>query len=85
MNVSQPNKALNDFLADHNRILDAPVQERTRQLVSGYRETIATITRDHHRRRRPYPALALRPGGFVARGFQVRRNGLGLFRLAGEV
>jgi putative two-component system response regulator len=38
-------KEFSDFLADHNRILDAQVKERTRQLVSSYRETIATMTR----------------------------------------
>jgi putative two-component system response regulator len=38
-------KEFSDFLADHNRILDAQVRERTRQLVSSYRETIATMTR----------------------------------------
>lgn len=38
-------KEYGDFLADHNRILDAQVKERTRQLVSSYRETIATMTR----------------------------------------
>lgn len=38
-------KEYSDFLADHNRILDAQVKERTRQLLSSYRETIATMTR----------------------------------------
>ena len=38
-------KEFSDFLADHNRILDAQVKERTQQLVSSYRETIATMTR----------------------------------------
>jgi putative two-component system response regulator len=38
-------KEFSDFLANHNRILDAQVKERTRQLVSSYRETIATMTR----------------------------------------
>ena len=38
-------KEFSDFLADHNRILDAQVKERTRQLLSGYRETIVTMTR----------------------------------------
>ena len=38
-------KEFSDFLADHNRILDAQVKERTRQLLSSYRETIATMTR----------------------------------------
>ena len=38
-------KEYGDFLADHNRILDAQVKERTRQLVASYRETIATMTR----------------------------------------
>ena len=38
-------KEFSDFLANHNRILDARVKERTRQLLSSYRETIATMTR----------------------------------------
>lgn len=38
-------KEYGDFLADHNRILDAQVKERTRQLVASYRETIVTMTR----------------------------------------
>ena len=38
-------KEFSDFLADHNRVLDAQVKERTHQLVSSYRETIATMTR----------------------------------------
>jgi len=38
-------KEFSDFLANHNRILDTQVKERTRQLVSSYRETIATMTR----------------------------------------
>ncbi len=38
-------KEYSDFLADHNRILDAQVKERTQQLVSSYHETIATMTR----------------------------------------
>jgi putative two-component system response regulator len=38
-------KDYSDFLANHNRILDTQVKERTRQLVSSYRETIATMTR----------------------------------------
>lgn len=38
-------KEYRDFLADHNRILDAQVKERTQQLVSSYRESIATLTR----------------------------------------
>lgn len=38
-------KEYSDFLADHNRILDAQVKERTQQLVSSYRESIATLTR----------------------------------------
>lgn len=38
-------KEYGDFLADHNRILERQVKERTRQLVSSYRETIATMTR----------------------------------------
>ena len=38
-------KELSDFLADHNRLLDAQVKERTRRLISSYRETIATLTR----------------------------------------
>jgi putative two-component system response regulator len=38
-------KEFSDFLADHNRILDTRVKERTRQLLTSYRETIATMTR----------------------------------------
>jgi putative two-component system response regulator len=38
-------KELSDFLADHNRILDALVKERTHQLLVSYREVIATMTR----------------------------------------
>ena len=38
-------KEFSDFLADHNRILDTQVKERTRQLLSSYREAIATMTR----------------------------------------
>ena len=38
-------KEFSDFLADHNRILESEVKERTRQLLSSYRETIATMTR----------------------------------------
>ena len=38
-------KEYSDFLANHNRILDTQVKERTRQLLSSYRETIATMTR----------------------------------------
>jgi putative two-component system response regulator len=38
-------KEFSDFLADHNRILDAKVKKRTRQLVSSFRETITTMTR----------------------------------------
>lgn len=38
-------KEYGDFLADHNRILDAQVKERTHQLTASYRETIVTMTR----------------------------------------
>ncbi|MDP1604000.1 MAG: response regulator, partial [Legionella sp.] len=38
-------KEFSDFLANHNRILDTQVKERTRQLAASYRETIATMTR----------------------------------------
>ena len=38
-------KEYSDFLADHNCILEAQVKERTSQLLSSYRETIATLTR----------------------------------------
>jgi len=38
-------KEYGDFLADHNRILETQVKERTQQLVFSYRETIATMTR----------------------------------------
>jgi putative two-component system response regulator len=37
-------KEYSDFLADHNRTLDAQVQERTRQLQDSYREVIFTMT-----------------------------------------
>ncbi|MFZ1060198.1 MAG: two-component system response regulator [Candidatus Rokuibacteriota bacterium] len=37
-------KEYSDFLADHNRILDAQVRERTRQLQDSYREIIFTMT-----------------------------------------
>ena len=38
-------KEYGDFLANHNRILDGQVKERTRQLVASFRETIGTMTR----------------------------------------
>lgn len=38
-------KQFSNFLADHNRILDKQVKERTRQLLASYRETIVTMTR----------------------------------------
>jgi putative two-component system response regulator len=38
-------KEFSDFLSDHNRILDTQVKDRTRQLLSSYRETISTMTR----------------------------------------
>ena len=38
-------KEFNDFLADHNRILEAQVAERTRELVASYRETIVSLNR----------------------------------------
>ena len=38
-------KEFSDFLADHNRLLESRVKERTRQLAASYRETIATLTR----------------------------------------
>ncbi len=38
-------KEYSDFLADHNRILDTLVNERTRQLTASFRETITTMTR----------------------------------------
>lgn len=38
-------KEYSDFLANHNHILEAQVNERTRQLTASYRETIATMTR----------------------------------------
>lgn len=38
-------KDFSNFLADHNRLLEAQVRERTRQLTSSYRETIVTMTR----------------------------------------
>ncbi|MFZ5556466.1 MAG: response regulator [Pseudomonadota bacterium] len=38
-------KEFGDFLADHNRILEARVAERTRDLLASHRETIATLTR----------------------------------------
>ena len=37
-------KEYGDFLAEHNRILEEKVVERTRQLTASYRETIATMT-----------------------------------------
>jgi putative two-component system response regulator len=37
-------KEYSDFLANHNRILDMQVQERTRQLRESYREIIFTMT-----------------------------------------
>ena len=38
-------KEFSDFLADHNRILEAQVKERTHELLASYREAIATMTR----------------------------------------
>lgn len=38
-------KEYGDFLADYSHILEAQVQERSRQLTESYRETIATMTR----------------------------------------
>jgi len=38
-------KEYSDFLANHNRILDQKVVERTRQLAASFRETITTMTR----------------------------------------
>lgn len=38
-------KEFNDFLADHNRLLEQQVAERTRALVASYRETITTLNR----------------------------------------
>jgi len=38
-------KEYSDFLADHNRILETRVKERTHQLTASYRETITTMTR----------------------------------------
>lgn len=38
-------KEFSDFLANHNRILDVQVRERSLQLTASYRETIATMTR----------------------------------------
>ena len=38
-------KEYSDFLANHNRILDTLVNERTRQLTASFRETITTMTR----------------------------------------
>ena len=38
-------KEFSDFLADHARILEKQVQERTDQLVGSYRETILTLVR----------------------------------------
>lgn len=38
-------KAYSNFLADRNRILEQLVQERTRQVLDSYRETIATLCR----------------------------------------
>lgn len=37
-------KDYSDFLANHNRILETKVTERTAQLASSYRETILTMT-----------------------------------------
>ncbi len=37
-------KEYSDFLADHNRILDAQVQKRTQELRDSYREVIFTMT-----------------------------------------
>ena len=37
-------KEYSDFLAEHNRILEQKVVERTRQLTASHRETIATMT-----------------------------------------
>ena len=37
-------KEYGDFLAEHNRILEEKVIERSRQLTESYRETIATLT-----------------------------------------
>lgn len=38
-------KEYGDFLADHNRILDEQVKERTAQLETAYRDTILTLVR----------------------------------------
>jgi putative two-component system response regulator len=38
-------KEYGDFLVSHNRLLETQVQERTRQLVSSYHETITAMTR----------------------------------------
>ncbi len=38
-------KEYGDFLADHNRILEEKVRERTRELTASYRETILTLNR----------------------------------------
>ena len=38
-------KEFNDFLADHNRLLEQQVTERTRELAASYRETITTLNR----------------------------------------
>jgi putative two-component system response regulator len=38
-------KEYNDFLADHNRILEAQVRHRTHLLTQSYRETIVTLNR----------------------------------------
>jgi len=38
-------KEYSNFLADRNRLLEQQVQERSRQVLGSYRETIATLTR----------------------------------------
>ncbi|MBF6570728.1 MAG: response regulator [Candidatus Binataceae bacterium] len=38
-------KRYSNFLADQNRILEQKVQERSHQVLTSYRETIATLTR----------------------------------------
>jgi putative two-component system response regulator len=38
-------KEFSDFLADHSRILEEKVRERSRQLTESYRETILTLNR----------------------------------------